>query len=534
MTMGDRQKIAGDHAIRALMASGDDRSSSTAEGARAAACAVRSAEQLAAAAPPSARLIAEYKTCSDRAIHALMRGKPRRLPEGQHVALGGSVAVEFRELSPLLGSKPLLIRPSRAHWPARAMDPTRSGLGIPLVAYAPRCEDRPACHHLPPEGVFRPVTAWVEAHRGQPLIVIANPAVIQTAHFGAHSERLNSDFASHYDVALRTTALDRLAIWGLLGGPELSRRSGVFLMEDYDPTKAPLVMIHGLGGSPTSWADLNREVWSDPTLRARYQVWHVVYQTNAPWLIVRRRVERYLDAAWATIDPEGDDPARRRIVLVGHSMGGLVARLLASASGDRVWDASFGVAPDAIRASDDDRDELERTFRFQPYPGLTRVILLSAPHGGSPNAKRPIGRLAQWLIGSKAPEVLQLRAIARANEPALQPSVRTAFLSGRLNSVASLATDNALLRAVNGLVPACNVPYHTVTGQLRRNPGSDGVVPVESALLDGAASSEVVAFGHKTYQSQAAVAEVVRVLRLADRAPIPTPAGDPCLPRVSP
>jgi hypothetical protein len=50
-------------------------------------------------------------------------------------------------------------------------------------------------------------------------------------------------------------------------------------------------MIHGLGSSPLIWGRLSTEVWGDHALHARYQIWHVVYETNAPLLVLRARVK---------------------------------------------------------------------------------------------------------------------------------------------------------------------------------------------------------------------------------------------------
>lgn len=41
----------------------------------------------------------------------------------------------------------------------------------------------------------------------------------------------------------------------------------------------------------------------------------------------------------SSIDPDGEDPALRNLVLIGHSQGGLLARLMVTDSGTRFWDA---------------------------------------------------------------------------------------------------------------------------------------------------------------------------------------------------
>jgi len=57
-----------------------------------------------------------------------------------------------------------------------------------------------------------------------------------------------------------------------------------------------------------------------------------------------RKLERLLDNLRADLekirmncDPEGNDHALDRMVLVGHSMGGLVSRLQTTKSGDQFW-----------------------------------------------------------------------------------------------------------------------------------------------------------------------------------------------------
>jgi len=56
------------------------------------------------------------------------------------------------------------------------------------------------------------------------------------------------------------------------------------------------------------------------------------------------------------LDPEGKDDALRKMVVIGHSQGGLLTKLTAIDSGDRFWDRVFKVPIDRstshpIRAS---------------------------------------------------------------------------------------------------------------------------------------------------------------------------------------
>jgi len=391
------------------------------------------------------------------------------------------------------------------------------GFGVPLVLLTPRCEDQPQCRLLPPEGVFRWATAWLEppppGSAAEATLRMADPLRQPRLQVGAQDFGLALDTSSFFDFGAQQSALPRLGVLGLFGGHEVGRRAGVYLLEDYDPHKRPLVMVHGLGSNPLTWARLSNAVWADPLLRARYQVWHVVYQTDAPLLVTRLRVQQYLDATWRLLDPSGQDPARAHIVLIGHSMGGVVSRLLAADSGDVLWNAAFTVPPGALQGSAEDLAGIDAVFRFGPYPGVQRAVFLAAPHQGSPATDRWFGRLARVLVGRRTPEIDALRRLARDHPSMVQPPLLDAYRQGWLNSITTLRRDQPVSRAGRALMPAPGIAFHTIAGALPgHDPPGDGVVPLDSALLAGAASTKVLPAGHDLYENPEAIAEVIRIL----------------------
>jgi pimeloyl-ACP methyl ester carboxylesterase len=331
---------------------------------------------------------------------------------------------------------------------------------------------------------------------------------------GSHRLALASDTSAAYAWGMQVSKLERVGLWGLVGGKEVGQRAGLYLLEDYDPSKCPLVMIHGLGSNPLIWSRVTNAVWGAQDLRERFQIWQIIHPTDAPLLVARLHVQDYLDEAWRLLDPGGDAKARSNAVLVGHSLGGVVARLLCADSGEVLWNAAFLVAPQALDADEADLQLIRRIFFFAPYAGVSRAIFLAAPHQGSPSAATVLGRLTGDLVGWRTREVQALRRIALRNPQAVRPELLQAFEQGWLNSITTLQSAQPVRRAAQSLMPPAGFAFHTIAGVLSgRRTASDGIVPLDSAMLPGAASSLVVESGHRVHEHPAAVAEIVRILR---------------------
>lgn len=456
--------------------------------------------------------------CTDQLLASALRQRSRRWSEGPTQIDGTTLTVEFRHLSPALRGPLTMVRaqdvPMELYGGERF---SRSGFGVPLALITPRCDDAPACQMWPREGVFRWATAWIEPgveEGAPPRLVIGDPVAIGSVTAGTWQYPLAEDTSAFYAHGAGTSKLPRLAIWGLLGGHEVGRRAGLYLLEDYDPHKRPIVMIHGLGSSPLTWARLSNAIWGDPLLRSQFQVWHVVYQTNAPLLVIRRRVKGYLDDGWQMLDPEGDDPARTGMVLVGHSLGGVVSRLLSVDSGEVLWSVGFSEPLSSLQGDPEDLRSIDEVFHFTSYPGISRAIFMASPHRGSPTAGDFIGRFMRLLVGRRAPELVALSRVADANPEAVTEEMRPIFTNSRLNSIATLQPMQPVRRAGETLMPGPGIPHHTIAGVMPGSrPETDGVVPLASAIIPGAQSTLVISSGHNVQEDPEAVAEVLRILR---------------------
>jgi pimeloyl-ACP methyl ester carboxylesterase len=463
--------------------------------------------------------------CSRAYLEMMTQGEVLNVHPGRILLGGRSIEVQFRGLPDSLGEHIHLELASQLSMQALAgVRFEQSGFGVPVVAGAPPCSHRPICALYPPEGVFRSATAWLEEkaageHAADvPVLVVQGPLAQPIHHVGAATYQLAADFSAPYEQLLERTKLRRLGWWGLIGGQAIGRRAGIFLLDDYDPTKTTVVMIHGLGSSPIIWAPMTNAIMGDPQLHRRYQIWHMVYQSNAPLLVERHRAQVYLDTAWNILDPGGSAPARQGVVLIGHSMGGVISRLLCAQSTPALWSAAFTVSYESLHGDKLDLTLLRQIFQFKPYPGIDELIFLAAPQRGSPVAGDWLGRLAQSLALRHIPELAELEHISDANPGALQSSLSGPYRISHLSSVSSLMPDEPVSIVDETLMPAAGVRYHSIAGALPgQQPPGDGWVPLSSALLPGSASTLIVHTDHHGVpRDPKTIAAVLAILRQHD------------------
>jgi hypothetical protein len=183
------------------------------------------------------------------------------------------------------------------------------------------------------------------------------------------------------------------------------------------------------------------------------------------------------------------------MVLIGHSMGGLVAKLQVTYSGNDVWNEVASQPLSAIRTDEQTRFDLSRAFYFDPSPDITRVLFIGTPHQGSSAAQLAIGRVASALV--EEPSQMQARHAQLVSQ---NPGVfRQEVLNRVPTSIDLLEPGSNLLQATTRLPFREGVRLHSIlgTGVWRPRSGeSDGVVPVYSSRLYGVQSELVLDAKH--------------------------------------
>ena len=301
-------------------------------------------------------------------------------------------------------------------------------------------------------------------------------------------------------------------------GPAASRGSGggLLMVAPYQPGRIPVVFVHGTASSPLRWANMTNDLISDPQLRGQLQTWYFVYNSGNPLALSASRLRQALRAVVAELDPEGQDPALRQMVVVGHSQGGLLSKMMVVDSDDRLWNIISPVPLEQLDVQEETREILEAALFFEPLPFVSRVVFIATPHRGSFLAERRLARLATAFVRfpSRVVEMGDdlVDALRRDPEAAATRSLRTIP-----TSVENMRASNPFLQTLADTPIAEGVAAHSIIAVRGDGPaedGDDGVVAFESAYLEGVDSSLVVRSGHSAQQHPQTIAEVRRVLLL--------------------
>lgn len=315
-------------------------------------------------------------------------------------------------------------------------------------------------------------------------------------------------------LAYRTRNADQRWLQAFLRPGAGGSGDGLFMIEPYQRGKIPVVFVHGLLSDPQTWTDMANELRAQPDLVEGCQLWGFHYDTGEPFFESAAVLRRQLRQIRAVYDPQGTDPAMAQMVLVGHSLGGLVSKLQVVHSGDQLWNSVAGRPLSQIHTREQTRARLAAALFFDPNPNISRVIFIGTPHQGSNLASRTLGRLGSALVEPPAQTEQRHRQLIDDN-----PGVFSEELVRRFpTSIDLLEPDSPLLRATAKLPFRDGVAFHSVCGVIDK-PGiggpTDGVVPLHSARLIGACSEKRVdSFHTRLTRSPATVHEVTRILRL--------------------
>jgi pimeloyl-ACP methyl ester carboxylesterase len=455
----------------------------------------------------------------------------------------------------ILGSNGLVVRGS-----SRYLDPERigdlrvcddlrvegmdhhygtSGLGVPLVVHRFRPQSGPS----DPQDQFFPAEMRIAAtatvtpggglqdgawRRSPATLELIDPFVHHSIATSSHEIRLASDRTTPLAVQVARSHLNVLE-WAGLFDSTFERpgyETGLYMLRPYESGKIPVVFVHGLFSSPRAWIQTINELQNTAGIASRFQFWVFIYPTGMPIPGSAARLRESLSRARATLDSGHTDPALDQMIVVGHSMGGLLAKMTVQDAGSVLWDASITVPRDRFKGSPQIQESLDNVLRFHPLPFVRRVVFVATPHRGSPVANSQFGQTVASFVKRPAELAATLNEIEALNGP----EVMSPELRGRaLNAITNLRTDSPILAALDQIPIQPGVPYHSIIPLIGGVAETDGVVEYRSSHLAGAASERIVAGTHVSQQEPAVTTELERILRehLASTDATFTASGSP-------
>ena len=402
------------------------------------------------------------------------------------------------------------------------------GLGVPLIAVRKKNSPDDPREKYYPDGLSFPVTALLRvvgshgpgeraaAHRHHCVLELHDPLAASDVQLAHRLVPLQSDLSTALAHLLDSEQFKEKTQANLLNWQSDAQNRGIYMLEPFDPNRIPVLMVHGLWSSPVTWMPMFNDLRSFPELRKNYQFWFYHYPTGQPFWLSATQLRGDLAELRQRLDADRRYPALDQMVVVGHSMGGLVSRMQTIESGQEFWRILSDRPFEEVKGKPEDVEKLAAELFFHPNPSIRRVITIGTPHRGSAYANDTTRWLGRKFI--KLPTVMVSTGKSLVHQ---NPGVfRTTELLTTNTSIDSLSPDSPVFPVLLRSPRAPWVAYHNIIGQVPSRAlfhegavRSDGVVDVESAHMDDVVSELIVAAEHQTiHHTPRAILEVRRIL----------------------
>jgi pimeloyl-ACP methyl ester carboxylesterase len=388
----------------------------------------------------------------------------------------------------------------------------QGGLGATLIGVIDRAKGTTTGRHIPATLILRGPKDVKEWSSGEAVVTLELVSGFQrrTIELAGQQIPIRTDTTTPLAYALNSSWVWEIGKQQFFSYHQIVK-SDVYQMQPYEAGRIPVVLIHGTFSTPTWWAEMANSLQADPLIGTRYQLWYYIYNSGKPVLFTAAEFRTALTNTIHRLDPQGQDPALQQMVLIGHSQGGLLAKLAVADVQDKLWKAVTDADFDTVELTPEDRATLQRNFFFSSVPAVKRVVFLATPHRGSYQITAFLQNILTTFISLPFDIIRASSDLSKVFEGSkLPPELR-----GVPNSVAGMSPKNPVLQVFAEMPPAPGVKVHSiiaVKGDGDPKLGSDGVVKYTSAHLDYAESELIVPSGHSVQVKPAAIEEVRRIL----------------------
>jgi len=281
-------------------------------------------------------------------------------------------------------------------------------------------------------------------------------------------------------------------------------------LEPHRHGQIPIVFVHGTASNFSVWANMINDLDNDPVIRQHFEYWFLTYDSGQPILYSASQLRLALTATVSAFQATDPDPCLDKMVVVGHSQGGLLTKLTAIHSGDLFWPNWSRVPVEQANLSDQTRAMAKEVMFVEPLPFVRRVIFIATPQRGSYLASAAIvRRLAERLISLPA-------SLASAGASFLRTDVASQAGLQRLpTSIDNMSPGHPFIVTIAKIPVDPRIAANSIIGVTdpgNLETGGDGVVKYKSAHIESAESELVVPYEHSMQSKPEVVGEVQRIL----------------------
>lgn len=397
---------------------------------------------------------------------------------------------------------------------------TTDGLGVPIMARRRRPTQQTQLEKYYADDLTVPITVLVRNETEFSLgskhfkLQLFDPRESDGVLVGQTLVPIATDLSTPLAWFLTDPRNSLLETFAFLRPDRASRLEGLYMVQPFDPDRIPVLMVHGIWSSPLTWMEMFNELQSDPVLRDKYQFWFYMYPTGEPLAFTTAKLRDRLKTLREECDHLGRNRQLNDMVVVGHSMGGLMAYLLSVDSEDKLWNAVSDQSLEDIQADPQIQEKIRQVFFFESDRSIDRIVTIASPFRGSGYSNK----VTRWITGAlvsipKATSQLSDLIFRQSHSDSVQR-----MLTPR-TSVDSLNKDSAVLKLIGHTSIPDQIKHHNIVGlQPKRwwrwwKTDSDGVVDYKSARRADAVSEVKVEASHSDVQRNPdTINEVRRIL----------------------
>ncbi len=392
-----------------------------------------------------------------------------------------------------------------------------AGIGAPFIARESVKGDRILRREVPGTILLRPKRVVVTTEDGEKKETYTATLEIYSAFENDEVKINNNTVPLERDLTVQLAhTLDQSRLWDVgleqfISGASLVK-SGIYY-EAFHPDKIPVVLVHGTMSSPVWWAQMLNTLRADPIISQSYQFWFYLYDSGKPTSFSARHLRKSIMDTLRKVDPESKSPALEQMILIGHSQGGLLAKLNAVDRGERLIKAVTGKTLDELDLNDAQEEVVRREAIWTPLPNIERVVFISTPHRGSFLAINWIRRWVKKIVSMPGDMLKHSALMVQSFAKLKLPEEWKNAIS--VTSIDSMSPSNPGLQLLADMPLAKDITGHSIIaikGDETPPDGDDGVVKYKSAHLDYVASEFIVRSGHSCQGHPLVIEEVRRIL----------------------